>query len=334
MSRDQMTDVFPISFDFKQGEEATSEKLTGFVKQVDAAFSDATQGIGDPWDTQSHSGSLSFERLTQTSLARFAGSSDWISKMGGPFEDSVDVGYVILAAGRNSWSLGYPLVKATRAVTPTDTDSSAVTPCTWGTDITVAIDTYNCLTDRKTSPDEVIEDGDFYVDFYKGTIQCYRSTATYIRLEFNDVSLLPAGAPWATHNVIPTWNTTSSLCTVALVAPGQYTLTLPTMSYGPRLGSMGRNLNDNEVLWERHTPGYGEQYKLPDAWSGFIGQELPEGAILLWDESTGRVIPQVTFTMTSSSVLTLTTPVGWLTEGSNYRVIVTGSSLSDQAHHR
>lgn len=333
MSRDQMTDVALINFDFVKGELATAEKLTGFVKHVRVSLADARQAIGDPWDTQAHIGDLSFQNLAQTNLARLMGSSDWISPFGGPFQSPVDEGYTLLKADRNSWNLGYPLVKTTRAVLPSDEGDDAIDPIDWDTEVTITTDSDNCLTDRKTSPEDVVEDGDFYVDFYKGTISCYKVTSSLIRLNFSNISRLPAGAPWTTHNVIPTWTTTSSLCNVAEVSAGQYTLTLPTMSFPPRLGSIGRNINNLEVLWENHSPGWGEQYQLPDSWTGFIGQELPEGSIFLWDETLGRVMPQVTFTMTSSTVLALTTPADWLTEGSTYRIIVTGSSLAEQVSY-
>ena len=52
MTQDKMQDVHPVMFDFKKGEQPTALKFTGWVKQVDTAFTAVTTAIGDPWDVQ------------------------------------------------------------------------------------------------------------------------------------------------------------------------------------------------------------------------------------------------------------------------------------------
>ena len=40
MSQDRMSSVFPIEFDFAEGEEPTAVKLSGFVKLTRTAFNE------------------------------------------------------------------------------------------------------------------------------------------------------------------------------------------------------------------------------------------------------------------------------------------------------
>ena len=137
MSQDQMQDVFPIVFSFKKGEQPTAEKLTGLVKHVDTGFARITQGVGDPWDYQSHTGSggaydLSLENLGQSSLARIIGPSDWLSPSASDWNQAA-LGQVALAQDRNQWTLGFPFVKVSSDITETSQVAGAVTPLTWGT---------------------------------------------------------------------------------------------------------------------------------------------------------------------------------------------------------
>ena len=108
-TEDKMQDVFPVSFDFVKGEQPSATKLSGWVKQTDTAFSKMTKAIGDPWDYTTHSGVggpyiLSPAKLAQTSLARFAGPSDWASPRGASFQEGITSAIsVALIAYRNQW---------------------------------------------------------------------------------------------------------------------------------------------------------------------------------------------------------------------------------------
>jgi hypothetical protein len=351
MSTDAMNDVFPIVFDFKDGEEPTSVKLTGLVKHVDTAFADITRAVGDPWDYQSHSwgaGSgqtLSLENLSQASLARLIGPSDWIGPLGGELNSATSGTItVLLKSGKNSWNLGYPLVKVSTTVEESS-EVSNLSPLTWGTDIVVTTDTGSILGTRKTSATAVTSDGDFYVDFYTGVISSYNVSTSDILLTLINFNQMGAGVPWGTHNVIPTWNETVELCNVTLVSTigdtSTYTLTLPTVISSPRVSTVGRSFNRGsytnssgsiDTVWNKMIPGSGSQYLLPPSLTGsgmLDGETIPEGFVLLWDEVNGRVKPQVTFKYKTSSSLTLETPAAWLTEGQNYRIITVGCSLSE-----
>ena len=63
---------------------------------------------------------------------------------------------MLIISGRNSWCLGFPLVRMTADVTPTSTLSN-ITPLVWNTDITETT-AVPVLTDRKTTLTDIIND--------------------------------------------------------------------------------------------------------------------------------------------------------------------------------
>lgn len=352
MTTDKMQDVHPINYDYKEGEQPTSQKLTGGVKQVDAAFSKMAIAIGDPWDYATHSiGSLSLENLGIPNISRLIGSSDWLSP-DGIWNEPIASSYSIkLKADKNSWILGFPLVKVTSDLTKSSTGSS-VTPLTWGTDITVAVDADGVLTGSpKASKALVVSDGDFYVDFYKGTIEAYEVTSADITLTFpnNNLNMLGPGVPWGTHNVIPYWNQSTPLCSVAKVGDfgtiSRWTLSLPSTINGYArqypLRVFGKrsytDSTDDDVDWQLLYSGRSAKYRIPSTLTtaGLSnGDTIPDGYCWLWEGGrTGRVVPQVTFKYVDEYSFTLETPIDWLTAGANYRVIIPGTSLSENINY-
>jgi len=350
MSRDQMQDVFPIVFDFKKGEQPTAEKLSGLVKHVDGGFGRITQGVGDPWDYQAHTGSggafdLSLENLGQSSLARIIGPSDWLSPSASDWNQAA-IGTVSLSQDRNQWTLGFPLVKVTSDINETSQVSGSVTPLAWGSEILVTQDTGSVLNNRVASPYLVVSDGDFYVDFYKGTITSYKVPTNTIKLAFVGIHMFGPGVPWGTHNVIPTWEQ-SVLCNVTKThdagSNSYYTLTLPTFSNQTRyshLPSFGQSTfgsgAGSDTSWTL-VPGSLSTYRLPAALTGAslsAGDTVPEGYCLLWQgDADGRVIPQVEFQYLSATTMTLVTPIDWLNEGDNYRLIISGTSAAEAINY-
>jgi hypothetical protein len=344
MSRDQMQDVFPIGLDYEDGEQPSSIKKTAVVKHTDSAFSNVTRAIGDPWDFQVHSvGKLSLENLTQSSLARLIGPSDWISPVGGCWNERKDFTTVTLKQERNSWSLGFPLVKVTTPIEEASIVSNTITSLSWDTEVVVITDINTVLTSQKDAAKDVVADGDFYVDFYKGTITAYKVSSNDIVLRFINLHMFGSGVPWATHNVIPTWKSTVNLCNVTKVIDvgdqSQYTLTLPIIDASPRIGThlmeAGKRSyasSDCDVAWWGSSSGLSTQYRIPSTLTTAglsVGAEIPDGYFLLWDDDGGRVVPLVTFKYKDENSVTLETSQDWLNEGDNYRLITSGSSLSE-----
>jgi len=359
MSEDKMQDVFPVVFDFEKGEQSTAQKLTGFIRHTDSAFSRLTRGIGDPWDYTRHTGSggaysLSLKNLSQASLARAIGSSDWVSPAGGCWNEITTAAStieVVLAADRNQWILGYPLVTVSSDLDETSQISGKIAKLAWFPKVTVTGDTDNVLLNRRTSPEAVVADGDFYVDYYKGVITAYEISSVAITLEIDDINMFGPGVPWATQNVIPNWEE-STLCTVAHVSDtattSTYTITFPTVAAQTRttnLSTYGQrtaeSADDDDSTWS-HVGGYSSNYRIPAALTGAslsAGDIIPEGFCQLWDgtEAAGRVVPQIIFKYRNTYSFTLVTPYmagGWLTIGSSaYRVITTGSSAAENINY-
>lgn len=355
MSKDQMTDVFPIIFDYKEGEAPTAEKLTGANKIINTAFDEITRAVGDPWDTQSHTwgvGSdrkkLSLEYLSQASLSRMIGPSDWISPNGGDFNSpSISgINFVRLASGQNSWNLGYPLVKVGTTVNE-DSTVSSLTPLTWGTEILVGVDPNSVFNNRVTNLSDIAEAGDFHVDFYSGVITAYNTSVLDITLNFINLHMLPPGVPWGTHNVIPPWNQTTGLCSLTLTSDNGttavYNLALSLTGATSRVSTLGRNIAGGnysnlsyDSIWGYHVPNPLAQLRLPSSIvnSGMqSGDTIPEGFMLLWDEVAGRTRELITFKYQDESNLIIEAPSGLLTVGSNYRLITIGSSLAENVSY-
>jgi len=351
MSRDQMEDVFPIEFNFKQGEQPTAAKLNGLVKFTDSAFSRVTQAVGDPWDAANppHTSALSLEKLSQASIARILGPSDYASPLGGCWNEQMTTTVeVTLEENKNSWTLGYPLVEVSTPVTEKSTSvSSFVTKLSWGSDIVVTTDPDGVLSDIKSSIDEVVSDGDFYVDFYTGTITAYSSSSSSIILTISNLHMLGAGVPWGTHNVIPNWEETT-LCNLAEISSTAttttYTLTLPTVSRSPRydsspikMGKKPEEVDDYDSSWSANVPNVSSNYRLPKALiDGYTSDsEIPEGYILLYYEDNERIIPSslITFYYLNENSLNIVTSKDYLTEGSSYRLFTSGTSLAEAVSH-
>lgn len=348
MSNDQMQDVFPILFRFAEGQQPTEKTLSGLIKYLDVAFGDITRSVGDPWDQTTHICDLSVEKLSQSSLARIMGPSDYLSPHGGCWSELTATTTVVLNDGKNQWSVGYPLVTISSVPAPGTTASSAYTAITWSTDVVVSGDTAGVLTTRKTTPEAVTADGDFYVDFFRGEIIAYTVAPANITLTITDLAQLGAGVPWGTHNVIPSWNdTTASLCSVSWVSDdvdngtSTWLLTFPTVNSSPRYSTIGKLIGDSSDLdatWGTSIPGYDSNYRLPYSIVSALseGDEIPGGYCELWDVLQNRVVPLVTFVYRTTNTLTLQTPysaTGWLTEGENYRVFTSGTSVSEAISH-
>jgi hypothetical protein len=368
-----MQDVFPIVFEFKRGEQPTAEKLTGLVKHTDVAFSRMNQAIGDPWDYSYHTvGSsqlfLSPENLAINNVSRLEGPSDYLSPVGGCWNEKTTEAIVVkLAANRNSWSLGFPFVKVNsgQIITQETINSDTVlVPLDWSTDITISDDTGGVLDNQVDEITLVIADGDFFVDSSRGVITAYDCPTAVITLTIKagTFNMFGAGVPWGTHNVIPTWEETSDLCTVEWVSTDSsedtWLLTLPMVWCNPRVGNTVQIETPvpqeadlgvgSDASWyqsdgssELITSGYSSNYRLPQSIASIVTDTtLPEGFCQLWDNTGSRFIPLVEFvTQGTTNTLKLLTPVGWLNDGgpgassNRYRLVVTGISIAENVNY-
>ena len=350
MSKDQMQDVFAVNFDFKKGEQPSHIKLSGWVKQTNSAFSDITRSIGDPWMYQSHGDrELSPEKLAQASLARIIGPSDWLSPHGASWNESCNA-VISLSPNRNSWSLGYPLVSVGSMLTPVSSVGDVTSlSATWDTVATFSGAHHDALfSTRKNYPYLVQAPGDYYVDFLAGIITSYSMPGSTISLSITGLCMFGPGVPWATANVIPTWDD-GTLCHVVETnnsgGESTYTITFPSVKTGTR--STGSNLKNTKGNVSYNVPAAGAdavhaKYRLPysivSSFSSSSSEPVPEGFLLLWDGT--RLVPNVRFYVMDDGSghvdpykIQAITLADTLTEGATVRIIVTGTSVSEALNY-
>jgi uncharacterized protein (DUF2345 family) len=346
-TKDQMQDVFPIEFNFVEGEQPDGVKFTGWRKQTDAAFARITRAIGDPWEYNTHSGGsgpsnyhLSPSRLAQASLARIIGPADYASPQGGCWNEAITGSVVVtLDANRNSWRLGFPLKKkisTDMSPAPSDGYSSFLTDLVFDTDIILQTPTTSpagefLKVNRKYTLEKIAEAGDWHIDFDKGIITTYSFLTARVALKISNINMLGPGTPWGTANIIPSWSETVNLCNCT-GSGTSWIITLPTVKSAPR---QGISISGPEATYDQTTIGAGSQYRLPYSLTSSLsaGDEIPEGFIYLWDELTSRILPLITFSYIDEYSVALTTPDSWISGGQNYRIIITGTSLAENVNY-
>lgn len=351
---DQMQDVFPVSFDFVKGEQPTATKLTGWVKQTNTAFARMTLAVGDPWEYTAHSGTgglyfLSPDRLAQASLARIIGPSDYVSPRGASFQEAAGTVTITLPSYRNTWNTGFPLVSLSSDILPSDSGMSKVSKLTWGVDIIVSVAPAGLFTTEVSSADAVQSSGQFYVDYYTGSITTYGLATSSITLSISNLHMFGPGVPWGTSNIIPHWNSSANLCWVTEISTSSgttlYNIALPTVISGSRdttpdsilLGAIADadTAIANVPQWNVTVSGSGAQYRMPVSLTSNLtaGDQIPEGFMYVWDESTGRIVPQTEFYYLDENNVRVQAPTGWLTVGGSVRLIITGTSLAEAVHY-
>jgi hypothetical protein len=88
----------------------------------------------------------------------------------------------------------------------------------------------------------------------------------------------------------------------------------------------------NSAIWVGFAcPGEGADYRLPYSLVANLsaGDTIPEGYMLLWDNTNSRIVPLVTFKYLTEHTITLEAPDGTLTAGQRYRLLVPGTSIAE-----
>ena len=354
LSNDRMVDVFPMVFDFKKGEQPSSAKLTKWVRLTDNAFHLITKAVGDPWDSKDHFGtitptsskSLSPQKLSQPTLARTIGPSEYIGPLGesinaGP-SDPVEVH--LNTAGLNSWSFGFPFAKTTNSVGPQMLASTSLQLLD-SSDIVISGDAglLEYFTTLYAAPRNMSAKGHYYIDYVNGIIQTavpidpsHATSTGELTVTISNLGYIGAGPPWGTHNVIPVWQDDyyTGVSIVEDTGPGDYIITLPEhhagdISYGgalPRIGKpadvpsekmtgSGYPIQDNIMGGGNQTeylerPIAGTSYRLPYAIEETFesGDVFPDGVLMLWQNSPGRYLPLTEFEYISATEVKVTCP--------------------------
>jgi len=342
-TKDQMQDVFPIEFNFVNGEQPDANKFTGWRKQTDAAFNRIVSAIGDPWEYNVHANNLflSPERLLQASLARVIGPSSYLSPQGSSWNEGQSIGgniTVTLNKERNFWDVGFPLVKKVSSNTNVTSDSSMVASVykpVEGITFTPSGGTFQTL---KTSAANLVAVGDYYIDYYGGTIVSFSQSTVGITMNIpasEAMVMIGPGVPWGTHNVIPDWNDSSPGCNVEKDGSS-------STRWKVGLGTI--SLNTSNVLgtepyeattvptWSVKIPGQGAKYRLPESIRTLsAGDQIPEGFMYIWDDGTKRILPLLSFEYLNEHEVIVIGPERALSPGSpsQYRLVLTGTSTAE-----
>lgn len=345
LSDDRMVDVFPVVFDFKRGEQPSSEKLTKWVRLTDNAFSLITRAVGDPWDYQWHGGTidseatleLSPQKLSQPTIARSIGPAGYVGPIGESINtDATTVVVTIDVAGANSWFFGFPFIKVMGAVTPGMLNDGAIQFLD-DSDIVFSGDAgliAQYFTDYCEDPRDMQSDGDYSIDFATGVVCSYRpiDAETYatstgiITVTISNLASLGGGAPWASHNVIPIWEegTDAGVSIIETIGPGTYEITLPDHTKAlPRIGkavslsgmSGGGYPSGDRLLSHSQTtfssrPTEGLPYVLPvSITESFVaGDVFPDGVLKLWKNVPGYFVPLTEFEYIDATTIRLICP--------------------------
>lgn len=359
-----------IDTSFVDGEQPDSNKLTSMVRQLKEAITEVGIAIGDLYSQQTFTGSsggshpyeLSMLPITGTNLSRITGPTGFLNPRHG--SGTVQTLSVTFASGRSiatdpPSTYGYSHYNRSQFVLPkppvmiiSSPSSSAVSismswsiPLAWTIQAPVGagyIDATSSgtgkITTRVANLQDLAAQGDYHVA-PDGTITLYsplvqsggNAEAFTVSYRFTDLS----DSYWgATLNVIPDFEQTTPLCTIALVAGTTYSVTLPAIVGRRSVPNLATWIPPNEMFTYDNAsaardPLYAEVAQLPWRLTSNLlpGDEIPAGAIYLYDETAGEILDGITFTYQSSYIVRATGRV--LTVGANrYRLIVCGTDIA------
>lgn len=353
MSIDKLKTVFPVSVGFVAGEQPNDRKLSGWGTQDKNAFTAVEKALGDLLDTNSHTGTnggshtytLSDRKLGIASLGRLVGPSGWLNPefptRHGTFTVTVTLRCEAGTPFARCWVL--PLKPRTYDSATGTWSNSTITP--GGGEVA-------SFADRKTVLSSVVQAGDYYVDFDGGYVYSYTGidNGTTATLEYA-TSMLPDLYEEASFNVIPDWNESTTLCSIASSGTG-YTVTCPVMNVGVwrnvattgdmTLGPLGDLSQSNRsTLYESSNgnladvddPRNSTALTLPFCLRDELlsGDDIPEGFMFLYDNTIGAVIEGCTFEYRSATQVFVQPPAGvTLVIGSaRYRLLTVGTNIAE-----
>jgi hypothetical protein len=351
-----------VTVDFKAGEMPTPAKLTGSVEQLRLAIAEIDRAIGDLYSQQGHIPALSQVLPSGPSLTRTVGASARINprRMGRirvtdrevvfAYNTDEDGGTITIDGSlfypRRVFRLPYPPIQITSSEGAADfsfTTSMTAGNFTVGspgggyTDATEGGTGKIDSTKRQGTLGAVNATGKWHVSD-DGVITLYDGLASgeafKVTYTFDSI---PTAYDGASFNVIPDFAQTGVLCTAALVSGTTYTLSLPTTTKlrGETLSS--RSPFALNRFWTsssaRTDPMSGAQLELPHLMSTMtVGQVIPAGYLLLWDDTAQEVVEGITFKYASQTSVTaegVTLTVG----SARYRVVVAGTGLTGVVDH-
>jgi len=363
-----------ITTTFVAGEQPDANKLTNAIGQLQGALEDIEEAIGDIYNQQSFLGSsggsheydLSPLPLTGPNLAREVGPAGLLNpRHFGTDYRTLEVVFAAshTATGNPQTRYGFSHYNRRQFILPKPPIIALSTPETsifsntysylagitfWalsdpGAGYTDATSTgTGKVVTRVNYLSDLAATGDYYVSA-DGVITLYDELddgvtpeAFKLTYRFTD----QWDAYWgATQNVIPDFEQTTPLCTVALDVGTTYIVTLPVMNARRGQADLTTTaLGIRNPTWDNTAanidPMDGTQLYLPRALTVNLldGDEIPSGSIQLWDETAGKILNGITFTYFTSSSVRASGVV--LTAGNTrYRLVVSGADIAGCLGH-
>jgi hypothetical protein len=355
MARDALRDVFPVNVDFVDGEQPSSPKFDGWAGQTNNGMAFLAGVIGDVWGDEFGSNKLYPHRARPgniANIARLLGPASALNPcrqarqlLNVTINPAVDI-----PAAVNEFQLPVVPIEfyggvssdADKALHRPDSGAGAGTIQALLTTLDPAV--FN-PAGRKLTKDAISAAGDWYIDNV-GRVYTFTQTSAYgaAALQYR------AQMHWEFHdrqglNVYPDWQETTTYCSVSETGAGSgvYNIDLPMVTILPR----ERNIAYGSNQWE---PGDTEPtdslaYAPPEDYQAYFpysllatltpGDPIPEGFMQLWDDTTGQVIDNLSFTLQTASRVTCTGAALSAaaafpgSDSTRYRLVTVGTTITE-----
>jgi hypothetical protein len=293
---DKFKDTFPIEVPFGDGEQPTSQKMTGWSNQTNRGLRLIEQALGDLWNQSQSPGTPLFTQPNQiASLARAIGQMEALNPR--------------ILGGLTVSSFAETVPSNVQQFILQHTPSSALsfTPAS-----PAAFQTL------KISKNDLTIDGDYFVDTATKMVWTRTATGSGITATY-DYQDDNSSYTDATFNVIPHSNQTIK-CTITLDAGGAgvHGVALPLITHD----------QDGALATDGSDPNYNQQSTLPDVLSSLSANDvIPSGFLSLWDNQNSRIQEGATYLYQDQQSLLITGIIP--TAGnSRYSLITTGNDIT------
>lgn len=326
---DKLPKQYKASVDFTDGEAPLSTKMNVLSTAVKAALTNLERAIGDLWDqsypyfenadtlsqattTLIDSNLGNMKKLEIMNLARLIGPASALNpKHLFDMSDSEKEVTVSVPSGKNYFLLKYAPIQLA--------------------DLTFSETTPTALITRKSTTDDCVDAGDYYVNSLTGEVFTITPTIPSTTATYDGNSYLGfdwydlCGYPGASFNVIPD-PAQATKCSLTGPSGGLYRLTLPLCT------DQEFNDNDSSVTLSASDLNYNVQLLLPRVLSNLsAGDIIPSNFLMIRNDTTGKIYPEASYYYVSQSEIDIGGVTLDTTDG--YTVITVGTNITQAIQH-
>lgn len=327
---DKFQDTYPVTPDFSSGESLSATKLSRWAQQIDAGLTRIEYALGDLY-----SKSWPYFATATTPIGTWAFRQDGIAVTGanrhlqilnlarliGPASAlNPRISPLLTARTVTAWELPDGVVEFYLPFVPTNG--------------TVVFSDAVVFATAVGDPEDIRTAGDYHVDYNTGHVHTFSHigfndptvTVTFdVNVEATNISDSYSGS---TPNVIPDPNQTATRCTVAVLPSGRYRVTFPTITH--------QQNNWNELSSTLLDPAggaedlnFGQTPTLPEyfATEFAAGGQIPEGFVMLWDNTAGTYVNGCTFYYHTQTSIDVATSYTVVTGSDRYSIVVASTDI-------